>query len=61
MLILLNKRSNHYVNILGLVLIFFDLFLEIFDICTEATGAFEEIFFSSLKILAFFATKDLFF
>ena len=32
-----------------------------FDIFTEVTGALEEIFFSSLKIFAFSATKDLFF
>ena len=34
---------------------------EIFDILTEVTGAFDGIFFSSLKIFAFFATNDLFF
>ena len=31
------------------------------DIFTEVTGALDEIFFSSLNIFAFFATKDLFF
>ena len=32
-----------------------------FDICTDATGAFEGICFSSVKISAFLATNDLFF
>ena len=37
------------------------LFFDIFEILTDATGAFDGIFFSSLNILAFLATKDLFF
>ena len=40
---------------------FFILFFDMLEILTDATGAFEGIFFSSLKIFAFFATKDLFF
>ena len=37
------------------------LFFEIFEIFTDPTGAFEVTFFSSLKIFAFSAIKDLFF
>ena len=51
-----------WIKILSKLLLFvFNLFFEIFEIWTEATGAFVEIFFSSLYIFAFSAIKDLFF
>ena len=38
-----------------------NLFFEILEISTEATGALEGIFLSSIEILDFYAIKDLFF
>ena len=58
----MNKKLLYEYNIfIFFFFFFFFLFFEIFEIFTDATGAFEGIFFSSLYIFAFLATNDLFF